>query len=81
MFSFDLLKIEDKDSESISYDIIINRDYFRCNLISKVKEVISDVESLKEFILPILDFIKILTDGKKSGMQKFEDFFKFCENV
>ena len=79
LFSFDLLRIEDKDNESISYDIIINRDYFRCNLISKVKEIISDVESLKEFIWPILDFIKGLTDGKKSGMQKFEDFLNFVK--
>ena len=46
MFSFDLLKLGDKENESISYDIIINRDFFKCDLITKVKEVISDAENL-----------------------------------
>ena len=75
--SLDILGFDDKDNESVLYDIIINRDFFKCNLISKVKEFTSDVENLMEFIGPIIDFIKELCDGNKGGMEKFNSFLKF----
>lgn len=79
LFGFGLLKLGDKENESISYDIIINRDFFKCDLITKVKEVISDAENLMEFIGPMLDFIKELNNGSQSGIEKFNNFLNFLK--
>ena len=38
------------------------------------------VEDLKEFIGPIINFIKGLIDGNKSGTEKFKAFFTFATN-
>ena len=78
--NFDLLKFDDKDNNSMLYDIIINRDYFQRDLIGKVKKVFSDAKSLVEFIKPIIEFIKGLTDGNKCGMEKFNAFSNFVSN-
>ena len=77
LFKFDLLKFDGEDNEYILYNIIINRDFFESNLIKKVKDIISDAEKLMEFIGPIINFIKELTDRNKCGMEKFNSFLNF----
>ena len=60
-----ILNFDDNDKESILYDIIINREHFKYNLITKVKEFISNIENLMEFIGPIITFIKDLCEKYK----------------
>ena len=79
LFNLDLLKLDDIYNEYISYDIIINRENFQCHLIEKFKKVISDIESLMDFLGPIIEFIKGITDENKYEMEKFNNFLNFVK--
>ena len=56
LVDLNILKFDDNDKEYILYDIIINREYFKSNLITKFKDMISNIENLMEFIGPIITF-------------------------
>ena len=75
LFGLNKLKLE--DNKYISYDIIVGENSFQSNLINKIKEIISDGENLMEFIEPIIQMIRKLSDENTGKTAKFTEFLDF----
>ena len=77
---FSILNFNDNDKESILYDIITKREYFKSNIITKVKDIISNIDNLMDFIGPIITFIKDLCDEDINLTGKLKSFLNFIKD-
>jgi len=74
-----MIPIKPEDYEYISYDIILNVDNFSSSVMKQTNDIISNTENLSEFLGPLINFIKSITNGGKSIYEKFIEFIKFLE--